>query len=1322
MPDLVRVEHDPFEGADPWGGGDAVNGSEYTPPSVNEVEYTPQGIPRITVTPAAAPQGSPQGEPMDIGYVGEQPAPAPAVRSTQPLAWRDRFRWELSNPETRDRLAAYTQAEVGGQGQQAQQAFMEETLNRARARGQSIPEVLSGSYFPWITHARARSPLTDQQRGYYAPLIESVLGGSNITNFATGNASGSVGFAGGPQTAKYGGERFGREGPDLRWVRAAEAAERGAPVQPENPPVQPSQTLMGGLRAFMPNVASIASGQPAPPMENFPAQPGKVPEVYDPRYERAAGEVAEQGVNLVGPPMKAAAGAAAAGAAKFAPAIFAGAAARTAPKAALREAERMLGAGVEEAGVTRATGISRGATDPGLRWEINDQPAKIKTTTGWAVDPRTKMWTDKPVASALDDTGNWKHGTVLPDILDHPELYKAYPELARARVKQPMSIDNRGAYHPDTGEFELDPRLPPEEQIKTILHEVQHHAQTREGFAAGSYSGDPATKAISDQLLQQQSIDPYHEYRTRRAAEHVTYRHVAGEVEARNVATRRGMSPEERRTQGPRTTEQYPPEHQIFRAPRGQPMLDQGIEDFAKALIESHPTGGAVEQGRRGAGEGAQAAAGGGGGGEHGVAKTPREGTLARWAGISHDPGTSPDVAEAYERATQTAGGHEPLIGLPDAPMNVGGETYVPGPIGYIHDAAEKYMRDAGLKYEPTHTYAAVDKARAKRIAEEYDAMEHAPNDPAVKASYEAMAKETVAQFRAIEDAGIKFEFIKPGMEDPYAESPRLGQMDVEQNKHLWVFPSSSGFGTENLISDNPLLKPSGVFIEGRELPYNDVFRIVHDIYGHHKEGNGFRAAGEENAWRSHSAMYSDLARPAMTSETRGQNSWVNYGPHGDTNRTASAADTVFADQKTGIMPPWVMEQGRRDPPGAGTGAGAGVEPAPRQITPFPSGPPSARFVNLMDKVSGLKGIAPYLTPEEQELVGKPAAKTLVDIFEKLPSPEEMAAVAYSGRAKRGWYRNSAEALVNIFGASDAPRFAALLAALSPQVSVEVNATNALNTWKNWVAAGRPTDVATIKGILGESVSAGAAGGGEASVLGAWVPNVLRALKVQDTTKLSLSGPKVSSFMLNLRDNVHEVTNDAWIANYANIDQDLLGGAKRAQPSEFSKTFREKSGGYLAMSARVRKAAEVLSQKTGQPWTPAEIQETVWSWARTLTRKVYGDSTVERLASIEKDATIKDLLEAGDITHEEIANTPDFAQLFVSGMYRRILEEAGLGKGIQRAAKSLAQRGTAGRGAAHGDSPTSAEGSGFAEPAFRAHLGEAAKRLDIRIRQAGAGE
>jgi hypothetical protein len=56
--------------------------------------------------------------------------------------------------------------------------------------------------------------------------------------------------------------------------------------------------------------------------------------------------------------------------------------------------------------------------------------------------------------------------------------------------------------------------------------------------------------------------------------------------------------------------------------------------------------------------------------------------------------------------------------------------------------------------------------------------------------------------------------------------------------------------------------------------------------------------------------MYSPKALPAATSETRGQNSWVNYGPYGAQNRIATPENTIYAEQKTGIMKPWTWQEG----------------------------------------------------------------------------------------------------------------------------------------------------------------------------------------------------------------------------------------------------------------------------------------------------------------------------------------------------------------------------------------------------------------------------
>lgn len=232
-------------------------------------------------------------------------------------------------------------------------------------------------------------------------------------------------------------------------------------------------------------------------------------------------------------------------------------------------------------------------------------------------------------------------------------------------------------------------------------------------------------------------------------------------------------------------------------------------------------------------------------------------------------------------------------------------------------EVAQAYANAAGFEYTPPTNYVKVDKERAARIANAYEEMQHNPSDPEVIAAYDAMIAETEAQYQAMLDAGIEIEFIdfdKTG--DPYAESPRLMTEDVRNNNHMWVFSTKDGFGSSDTFDpvDNPLLRDTK-FKDKNGVPMlaNDVFRAVHDYFGHVKEGVGFRADGEENAWRAHAAMYSPLARRAMTSETRGQNSWVNFGPHGEANQTATADTTVYADQKIGLLPTWVSEEGRVD-------------------------------------------------------------------------------------------------------------------------------------------------------------------------------------------------------------------------------------------------------------------------------------------------------------------------------------------------------------------------------------------------------------------------
>lgn len=277
------------------------------------------------------------------------------------------------------------------------------------------------------------------------------------------------------------------------------------------------------------------------------------------------------------------------------------------------------------------------------------------------------------------------------------------------------------------------------------------------------------------------------------------------------------------------------------------------------------------------------------------------------------------DVIEGIEPTRDRAGREEvrELAPLEGAPVIEGAS----GPTPELVAVAEQYARENGIDLKRQTEYSEVDEQRATRIAEAYDQMEHNPQDPVVKEAYQNLIEQTLAQYRALEAAGYQFYFYDEN-NDPYDGNPWNAMRDLRNNKVMGIFATEAGFGTDVTfdVADNPLLEDTGLewaygSLEGekKRVLANDLFRAVHDAFGHGLEGAGFRAQGEENAWQAHVRMFTGSAVGALTSETRGQNSWLNFGPYGETNRTAKVEDTVFADQKTGLMPEWTWTEGRTD-------------------------------------------------------------------------------------------------------------------------------------------------------------------------------------------------------------------------------------------------------------------------------------------------------------------------------------------------------------------------------------------------------------------------
>ncbi len=222
-----------------------------------------------------------------------------------------------------------------------------------------------------------------------------------------------------------------------------------------------------------------------------------------------------------------------------------------------------------------------------------------------------------------------------------------------------------------------------------------------------------------------------------------------------------------------------------------------------------------------------------------------------------------------------------------------------------IRELAEAYMRKKGMTMlHPKLTFD-VSPERGAKIAKAYEEMKHEPENPKVKKAYDALIRETLDQWNEIRKTGLKVTKIAPDMENPYPGGSKDVLKDISENNHLFYFPTEQGYGSTE-VSSHPLLQK--VKVDGEEVPANDVFRIVHDYFGHAKEGHSFGPQGEENAWMTHKQMYSPEAQKALTAETRGQNSWVNFGPFGEQNRK-DPSKTTYAEQKAGLLPDWAVDE-----------------------------------------------------------------------------------------------------------------------------------------------------------------------------------------------------------------------------------------------------------------------------------------------------------------------------------------------------------------------------------------------------------------------------
>lgn len=220
----------------------------------------------------------------------------------------------------------------------------------------------------------------------------------------------------------------------------------------------------------------------------------------------------------------------------------------------LKVAEEMERGKKDAKAIKMATGWERGA-DGKWRYEMPDAKTKDMKDIGGG-----------NIVKRFDDDMLWNGGK-LSKVIDAPELFKAYPQLKDVRIETDAIMNDmpsNGEYNAKTNTITI--HADDLKYMNSILnHEIQHAIQHIEGFDRG---GSPrlirgevkkkfaeVTKQIrmlrsegkedEAKALVEKNRGLYNAYQ--KNDDYNSYKSLVGEVEARNVQSRMGMTDEERK-------------------------------------------------------------------------------------------------------------------------------------------------------------------------------------------------------------------------------------------------------------------------------------------------------------------------------------------------------------------------------------------------------------------------------------------------------------------------------------------------------------------------------------------------------------------------------------------------------------------------------------------------------------------------------------------------------------------------------------------------------------------------------------------------------
>lgn len=180
--------------------------------------------------------------------------------------------------------------------------------------------------------------------------------------------------------------------------------------------------------------------------------------------------------------------------------------AETADKSALEKAMELEKDGTDSGKIRKETGWFKGY-DGKWRFEIDNSELDFKTdiekNRAAAIElAKMKVKSAELEEKIINDTATkaekneyynldekmieYRKGVKLSDVINHPKLFEAYPQLKNVDVYYEISLVNRDAYSSNGNVIMLNPMHTIDEQKEAIIHEIQHAIQGIENFANGS--------------------------------------------------------------------------------------------------------------------------------------------------------------------------------------------------------------------------------------------------------------------------------------------------------------------------------------------------------------------------------------------------------------------------------------------------------------------------------------------------------------------------------------------------------------------------------------------------------------------------------------------------------------------------------------------------------------------------------------------------------------------------------------------------------------------------------------------------------------------